>query len=323
MKRNLLLTASLAMSAVFLPQLAAAANVSCGDTIDGISVVLDGNVGPCSGTAVTLKNGAVLDMNTYRIACENSSSNIGVSVQGGTLQNGLIGNCHTACVEVTGSAGSDASVVERVTAYASGGTGFRIIAEEPATVENCAAYGMGTDAFYVSGAEHKLTNNSVVTCGEAAFQIAADGASLSGNRATDCQIGFEVQAAAKLKGNSSVAEDTYDFSITGNGSSLVSNTAMRSSVGFRITGNGNRLKKNRSYGQGSNISVDGDANVVTGNIVAASSIGIALQTGATNSVIRKNLAAGNLGTDLYTYLPGCGSNIVQSNLGNSNDACLD
>jgi parallel beta-helix repeat protein len=305
---------------------ARAANVSCNQFLDGVSVVLDGNVGPCSGVGVTLINGATLDMNGFQLDCDGSALTVGVNVQSGsTLRNGIIRGCAFAGVQLTGTGDS---TVEYVNSGYNAGFGFTVQSSGRSTIRNNTALYNNNVGFFVATGENRMSGNTSTDNGMSGFVLLGSGTSASGNHASENgQRGFDVGSEQKLRGNVASANAGPGFQIHGTDSTLVGNTAAINSWGFHVLGIDNTLSKNVATNNVQfGIYIDGgDGNTVSGNRVTGNEAnGIFTDSDADDNVIKKNFAFANVpGEDLSSLTFDCGTNIWSANLGQSQEPCVD
>jgi len=94
---RLLGIAAVALIVVIGPGLlreASAGHAACGAVLGpGGSHVLDSNVGPCPGTALTLIGPVTLDMRGRTVSCGGGSIGIDISGRGVQLRNGTVRDC--------------------------------------------------------------------------------------------------------------------------------------------------------------------------------------------------------------------------------------
>jgi parallel beta-helix repeat protein len=317
---------TLVFASLTVAEPARAANVACNSFLDGVTVVLDGNVGPCSGVGVTLLNGATLDMNGFQIDCDGSALTVGVNVQtGSTLRNGVIQGCSFAGVQVTGAGGS---TVEFVNSGYNAGFGFNVQSSGKSTLRNNTALYNGNVGFYVATGENRVTGNTATDNTFSGFVLTGNGTQAMGNHASENgQRGFDVGSGQKLRGNVASANFGPGFSVYGTGSALIGNTAAINSWGIHVTGIDSTISKNVATNNVQfGIFVDGgEENVISGNRVTGNEAnGIHTNSASANNVIKKNFAFANVpGEDLSSQTFDCGTNTWSDNLGQSQEPCAD
>jgi parallel beta-helix repeat protein len=303
-----------------------AANVACNSFLDGVEVVLDGNVGPCSGVGVTLLNGATLDMNGFQLDCDGSPLTVGVNVQAGsTLRNGVIQGCSFAGVQVSGTGDS---TVEYVNAGYNAGFGFNVQSSGKSVLRNNTALYNGNVGFYVATGENRVTGNSATDNTLSGFVLNGTGTQAMNNQASENgQRGFDVGSEQKLRGNVASANFGPGFRVYGTGSTLIGNTATINSWGIHVTGIDNTISKNVTTNNVQfGIYVEGgEENAISGNRVTGNEAnGIFVNSAAENNVIKKNYAFANVpGDDLLSQSFDCGSNTWSDNLGQAQEPCVD
>lgn len=316
----------LALASVIAATPVQAANVACNAVLDGVSVVLDGNVGPCGGVGVTLLNGATLDMNGYMLECNGAALTVGVNVQSGaTLRNGVVQGCAFAGVQVTGTGDS---TVEYVNAGYNTGFGFNVQSSGKSTLRYNTALYNDNVGFYIATGGNRITGNTSTDNGLSGFYLNGPGTTASGNVASENgQGGFDVGSEQKLKGNVASANFGPGFVVFGVDSSVNGNTAAINSWGFHVTGLRNTVSKNVATNNVQfGIYLDGaEGNVIGGNRVTGNEAnGIHVDSDASENLIKKNYAFSNVqGEDLSSQTFDCGTNVWIDNLGQSQEPCAD
>ncbi len=310
----------IATTMLLLPAAAHAANVNCGDVIDGVDVVLDGNVGPCAGTAVTVTNGGSLDLDSHFIVCDGSPFSIGVVVSNGSeLRNGLITGCDFSGVQVTGTTGSK---VEHVGSWMNG-EGFSLYASGKSTIRYNVAYQNSNSGFLAAG-PHRLTGNQSYANGGDGFLANVDGASFSGNLSSDNGgHGYNMNGGVKMKNDVALSNSGDGFLFSGFAASAKSIVASNSTAGIRVTGNDNKISKCRANITGTGIRLEGNANSVSGCSIHQAGTGISAFFAAADNQIKKNIVSYAGGHALETGVAGCGTNTWTGNVGDGNDPCID
>lgn len=303
---------------------ALAANVACGDVIDGTTVVLDGDVGPCAPSLkVTVQNGGTLDLNGNTISCDGGMFGIAVLVNnGGTVRNGTVTGCEFSGIQVGGATGA---VVENVISRNNTGTGFTVYSTGPTTLRYNTASQNDDDGFYVSASGSRLTSNSAWDNGSDGFAIAGSNVLMTGNRAVEnFSYGFALAGnAMKLKSNSSTANGGMGYYVTGNENLILGSVSDADSYAFYISGSDNLLSKSLVSSGTVGLYLNGDANTISGNRFADGSQGITQSAFADNNVLKKNQAWGNTGNDFSSETITCGTNTWTGNKGGSRtDACM-
>lgn len=171
-------------TALSLTQAPAARALECGDTISaGETVVLDGNVGPCTQETggIWIEGPATLDLNGFSITCEITTgpSPVGIRVEGhrARVQNGHVLGCRrgvvllgegghrvshmTAAYSQEGgfSVGAKRNIVKRCESLFNQGRGFTVYGRRQTIKRNLAADN-GDHGFVVSGQRHLLSRNA-------------------------------------------------------------------------------------------------------------------------------------------------------------------
>jgi len=313
-------------STVLVPASLQAANVACGDILSGTSVVLDGNVGPCATShAISVINGAKLDLNGFTVSCDGSTGSVGVTVaQGSTLRNGIVTGCEFTGVQVSGSKGS---LLEHVIARDNPGAGISVFSTDASTLRNNAAAGNGTDGFFVATAGSKLVSNVAWDNGTNGFLITA-AVSSSGNRSTGNFNGFRIDGnGGKFKNDVAIANGSLGFIVNGDGNSLKKVIGDSTGYGVYLSGNENDVVKAVLSGNSNGVYITGDGNLVSGSRVlgggGAQNYGLRLGPFADNNVIKKNHFWGHGTADLASDVVTCGSNVFSGNAAATRtDACM-
>ena len=131
--------------------------IGCGDTLIGPAAFkLDSDLTCDVSPALTLTNGAKLDMNHHTVTCDTATVGIQINDAGSDLKNGGVTRCTTAGVVVDGTGGHH---VKGVTSWGNGGDGFQITSENN-VLENSAGNNNGGDGVQVSGDGNVLNVNT-------------------------------------------------------------------------------------------------------------------------------------------------------------------
>lgn len=308
------------------PAAARAANVVCGQTIDGDSVVLDGNVGPCPGIAITLTNGATLDLNAHQVTCNGGPATVGVVVKNGSqLKNGRVSACTFSGVEIDGSAGN---TVQHITSTKNG-YGFTVYASGISTLKFNVALANTSDGFFATSAPHKLVSNTAVSNGGAGFYASA-GAQLRYNHAVEnTGSGFRLGSDTRLKANFASANTQYGFDFVGQNNQLNGCVAIANSWGFVVDGDNNQIKKSLgNANSGAGIETSAANTVVSASVFDANGTsngpyeGMLIAPGTATSTFKKNQAWGNHSIDIDVIDVTCGTNTFSGNQGFANAPCV-
>lgn len=317
-----LLTAILPMFLCGTPALAA--NVACGDVIDGTAVVLNGDVGPCPpALKVTVQNGGSLDLNGNRVSCDGGPFGVGVQVtDGGSVRNGIVSGCEFSGVQLGGTGG----VVENVASRDNTGMGFAVYTSTASTLRYNTASNNDGDGFFVAASGSRLTSNSASNGGANGFAITGDSVQLTGNRAIEnFSYGFHLSGnGCKLKTNQSIHNNSMGFYVTGSGNSLSGSIAELESYGYYISGNDNVLSKSSASSGYVGLYLNGDGNSISSNRFANATQGITQSFFADNNEIEKNVAWSHTSWDFGSETVVCGTNTWKGNKGGTRtDPCME
>lgn len=352
---------SLALLTLLLVQTAAHAQVTCGQTITG-KTVMTANLESCAADpALTLSAGAELDMQGFRI---NSCSGVGIRIMGdgAKLYNGVVDSCGSTGVDVNGNKNKVTSIV------VIDSDGINIIGSKN-QVKNSfvrgsgVAYAIDGDAnhlkgnatqlavlgYAVVGNGNKLSSNVAAEIDQDGVLVEGSGNKLQGNAAIESEVGFDIEGSNNtLKGNAADLSIDTGFYIEqySNGTSKVQNNSAvgNDASGFDVEGTLNngevKVSKNRATANGDEgfhvelhvaisknaASSNGGNGILIGDSVATGNItlmnGIGIRTQGDGSVITKNIALGNTMNDLFAF-SACLDDMFSANVfRTSNNPCI-
>jgi hypothetical protein len=302
------------LGAALGPPAPAAAQVACGDTIGPKeTVVLTADLAGCTSAtdpALRVVGPATLDMNGFRVLCDQGDPPTGVRVEG-TKAKVLRGGAD-GCVsglDLTGGGGRHQ--VEDFVATRSSADGVAINSGGN-KLRRVASTGSGDDGFDVDGDGNKIDDAEAVGSGGEGFEIGGDGNKLKRILAT----GSTQDGIAFLGDGNSVKDGRF---------------AANLEDGIDIDGDGNKVDRSVASANGdgddvdpfpvdAGVEVDGDDNQLTKLLVLDNdSSGIWVTTGADRNLLKQNTS---LGHDLDARQEGadCGTNRWQKNEFGSSDA---
>jgi parallel beta-helix repeat protein len=236
--------------------------VDCGDSIGvGETVTLTGDLGPCSGRALTIEGPARLNLNGFTVNCGEGKDGIRVNGQKAIIQNGTVRDCDTA-VDVRGN-------------------GYHQIVN--LTVDNNE---IGFRLRSGSSVNH-LINNTATNNSDRGFRVdeGSDNNKLTNNFAEFSNKGFRIDGDNNnIVGNEANNNASENFQIKGNNNRLVNNTA---------NGGPEECFLIDEIDEG----VGGDENQLINNHATGCLDGFVFSAGAEGNSITNNRALGN-GTDL-------------------------
>ncbi|HYC53566.1 MAG TPA: right-handed parallel beta-helix repeat-containing protein [Candidatus Binatia bacterium] len=278
--------------------------VGCGTVIDaGETVVLTNNVGPCDdpvSNAITLEEGATLDMNGFTVTCANNNANmiiadgIFLAGSGATLSNGKVVGCD-AGVWMSGTGRHRVSDVE-----ADGNNiGFLVQGgSDKNRLDGNRALNSTFSGFHVDGDKNKMTLNSSEANGQAGFRMTGDKNKLLENEASGNEWGFQPFGARNK---------------------LIENDALENDFGIDLAGDRNKAVRNESAnntGRGINVTESG-AKVIKNEVTNNGGDGIRVAATTTKVKVVGNIATGNGtgdGLDLRDMDPACAGHIWKKNV---------
>ena len=293
--------------------------VNCGDVIGpNETVVLGQDLLACDDTAptaLTVIGPAMLDLNGYRVGCEDVDGNgavpDGIALVGkkATVWNGQVENCREGVVV----AGEGKHRVEEVTTTLNTRNGFHVASDGSRLYRNDADTNE-LNGFRVDGDKNDLRDNAATTT------LRFNGFNVSGDK-------------NKLRLNRAIANDAKGYNIGGDKNKLDQNIASHNdSEGFTVSGNKNTLRKNLATENGYHgYQLQGDKNKLIDNQALDNGrAGIRVQNGYEKNLIMKNTASGNdtkggePDSDLEDLNPDCGSTRWRDNdFNTSNQACIE
>jgi parallel beta-helix repeat protein len=315
-------------SAVLIGLLAdgAEAQVACGDVIQpGTTVVLQGNLGPCSkqlGGPALVVDSAVLDLNGFTVSCEPGLP-LGVVLAGRRAQlvNGTVSGCRYGVV----LRGLGRHRVQGVRAELSEYAGFTVQSHRNRIRDSVAADN-GTKGFGVSGDSNRI-ENSEAHGNFRGMLIKGRRNRLKANTVLDNEgVGVYVRGDRnRLHDNVTDGNGAHGVVLAGKSNVAAGNRAQgNGGAGMRITGakngsEGNTVQDN----QGTGVDVLGLGNRVARNEASGNGVaGIAVATGAGDNKLDRNTASLNLGGNLVDANPGCLTNEWSDNQGGGNQGCV-
>jgi hypothetical protein len=302
---------------------------ACGSTVGGpgVTVVLDGDVSPCTGTALFLAPGTVaLDLGGFTISCsawDPEGSQSGVNALGVTapveIRNGTVTGCR---IGVQGNL--DSRIVNMTINGGEGG--FSGGSCESSTVSNANYAGFGLH-------RGKSRDCHGINNGQTGISINTydnDRASLSDSTASGNGIsGIVVYGSVALSNVVSENNGDAGFSVSSNGLVKIKDctASENGGNGFRLATSDRRVKVSRSLaennGEDGFFIFDGDVklsgNIATGNVVAGFSSGPYVDRGR----IKGNESLGN-GVDMFDASATCEmTNWNMNTFGTSNVSCIE
>jgi hypothetical protein len=170
--------------------------------------------------AITVRDGAVLDLGGYTLSVGGSQRAVQLEGHGAVLKNGRIGTCLTVCVELDGDGGH---LIEHVTLDQSPSTdvGFLVRSGGNRLASNQA------DRFFIAfeviGSSNGLMGNISVAA-DVSFFVPGDGNRLWRNTSSQPFAGLIIDGNAnRIIGN--VVSETFDrgISVSGEGNLLLLN----------------------------------------------------------------------------------------------------
>jgi len=251
MKRYWLAASILSVSVAAHPLVAVA--VECGDVVVGpASVRLERDLFCFGATALTVRDGATLNLGRHSLTCLSGGTGIAVEGQGARVGGGVVTGCEVG-VAVSG----EGHLVHDIRARFNG-LGFRA----DAGVVGLRLRGNGAEfnqaaGFQVVGDGNTVASNVAFGNGDAAIVVRGDDNLVSRNR---------------TNGNCLMVGCAAAFVVGGSGNRLVRNTATGEETSIVLTGGASAsvVTRNRiRYGLARGILVEQEAtgNVLRGNVV--------------------------------------------------------
>jgi hypothetical protein len=274
MKRYWLAASILSVSIAADPRVAVA--VDCGDVLVGpASVRLDRDLSCAGATALTVRDGATLNLGRHSLTCLAGGTGIAVEGQGARVAGGVVTGCDVG-VAVSGGEGH---LVYDIRARFDG-IGFRAAAG----VEGLRLRGNGAEfnraaGIQVVGDRNTIASNVAFGNGDAAIVVRGDDNVVSRNR---------------TNGNCLTVGCTAAYVVGGSGNRLVRNTATGEETGIVLT-------------RGTSASV-----VMRNRIRYGLARGILVEEGAAGNVLRGNLVR-TVGADLVDGNGSCVANDWRGN----------
>ncbi len=263
--------------------------VACGDVLTGPgSFKLEQDLLCATTPALTVRDGATLDLGGHTVRCADLGNGIAVAGEGARLLNGRVTDCNDG-VSLSGSG----HLVKRVRS-AFNVRGF--LAEDGldgARLHDNSAEFNGAGGFLVFGDDNVLTRNASFGNGDTAVFVIGNGNTLSRNATNGNCIAGGCAAA---------------YVIGGDDNDVSRNTATGEDTGFLLTSgfggaSGNELSKNKA--------------------LFSFLAGIVLQDGATGNRLVRNTASG-AGTHLVDFNQECDANVWKKNVfATRNQTCIE
>jgi hypothetical protein len=275
--------------AIIVTRASPAAAVGCGDVLSGPgSFRLDQDLLCDTTTALTVRDGATLDLRGHTVTCAADLDNgIVLAGRGARLLNGMVTGCNDG-VALSGSR----HLVKRVRS-AFNVRGF--VAEDGLAAarldRNSAEYNRA-GGFLIVGTDNVIIRNAAFGNGDVAILIIGDGHTLSRNA---------------TNGNCIVGGCTAAYVIAGDDNAVSRNTATGEDTGFLVMSGddgatGNTLRRNKA--------------------LFSFLAGIVVQEGASGNALVHNTAGGP-GVDLVDFNEECAGNVWRRNVFEfANQACI-
>lgn len=266
---------------------APAVAVTCGEVLSGPgSHRLDADLACNASPALTVRDGARLDLGGHTVTCTGGGDGIVLAGTRARLSNGVVTGCDDG-IALSGSAHQ----VKRVRATFNT-RGF----VTDGTLDQSRLYDDGAEfntrgGFLVVGADNSVTRNAAFGNGDVAIFVAGSGNTVSRN---------------ETNGNC-IPGGCAAYVIGGDDNEVSRNSATGEDTGFLVmpgTGPGNVFRK----------------NVALFSFVA----GIVVQDGATGNLLTRNVATGGGGIGLFDFNLDCAGNVWKNNaFDTANQACID
>ena len=280
----------------------------CGQTLSAGSVVLTGDVGPCTTTPALTLVDARLDMRGHTVSGDDAGTENGVVLggQGSVLENGTVRDAFNG-VRV---AGDGFHIVRKVTSKSNINDGFLVDVEFNNILRSNSANANGGNGFLVETNSNYLANNKAV------------GNSLQGFELRDVSNNALWKDSSIRNGG-----DGFFVDLGTNSSALVGNKSIGNDDGFDIEGTGNDLfnntaSKNAGGGE-SGFDIEGDVNDIGGNkAIENKGDGIAVGGIAAGNDLIANIAKDNREGDLVDFVDACESNRWEGNKGTRDPDCI-
>ena len=305
---------NISLLTAFLTTSADADTFNCGDTINtGGTVSLTADVGPCDDNvepALTVVAPTVLNLNGYRVFCEDTNGNgvvpngILMTGNGGKIKDGTV----EGCVDNIQLGNDDSGASEGshiVVGVVSKNTGFD-------------AEGDGGDCFDIATANNKLKDSTAKNCSDDGIDIDGDNNVVKDNVVDG--IGDNCLAANgasnRIKENEIVGCTDRGIDLDGNSNIVIDNEVSQTGKeGIRADdGSFNIIKENEvSEGAEEGIKIESQGNIVRSNESEDNAgAGILVKEGGGTNIIKANEAEDNL-VDLVDENADCGTNVWSNN----------
>jgi parallel beta-helix repeat protein len=288
--------------------------VQCGDVLGPGGVYKLNKDLYCNATpAITVLDGAHLNLNGHTLTCGPGLSPIGIQLKGqrASVVNGTVLECDRGVV-LGGSGKHRVSRIEYATA-------------SPGT---CQAFVVKTDG-------NRLVRNSATGC-DGCFEISGDGNWLIYNFAYDGPgVGFWLFHSGEnnhLFHNIAVSHYAEGFLISGENNNLIGNEAVdtlfENGAGFEIGGAGNRLWRNRSSDNGGDgLKLFSASNRLMGNVAKDNQKSGIIVYGTDNIIIRNKAFGNGNGVNFFDLNDdnlNCDNNIWNKNkFDTRNSECIE
>ena len=333
--------------------------VTCGQTLDSGSFVLESDLGPCddpTGVAALTVNGTVetpatLDLAGFSVICQDLNGKkgvpIGILITGDsvTVTNGKVIGCKTG-VQVTGTGGH---LVKNVTAENSTSSGF-VIKSDGNRINAATATDGLADGFAVTGSKNLVAHSTASNNALAGFNVSSGHNRVKSNTATgNGGAGFGVSGSHTKVGantadgntgpgfalggdrnrvgaNAATVNGGAGYGVTGNRAQLKTNTASgNTGDGFTFIGSENKVSANTADGNSGNgfaVTITSSLNKLQGNTTTASGKAGITVSGLSN-LITGSTAQSDAVVDLEDTNPNCQSNHWKGNtFGTKSQDCI-
>jgi hypothetical protein len=301
-----------------------ATTVTCGQTLDSGTFVLESDLGPCddpTGPAALTVNGTVdtpatLDLAGFSVICQDLNGKkgvpIGIVITGDsvTVTNGKVIGCKIG-VQVAGTGGH---LLKNVTAENSTSSGF-VIKSDGNRINAATATGGLADGFVVTGSKNLVAKSTAGSNAQAGFSVSSGHNRVKSNTATgNGGAGFGVSGSHdKVSANTADGNTGPGFALVGDRNRVGANAATgNGGAGYGVTGNRIHLKTNTASGNtGDGFTFIGSLNKVSGNTADGNSgngFAIAITSSLNKLVGNTSNAGGKVGITVSGL-----SNLIKGN----------
>lgn len=242
----------------------ALAAIACGDVVSA-AATLDGDLVCQSDPALTIDQGAELDLGGHTVVCDGTATGVLLEGASARLDDGAVVGCAVAVV----IAGDGGHTVRRVTASGLD-RGVLVLSDGNVVVRNAVLRGSMDAAIQVDGSGNRMLLNAVTGSIDQGFEINGDDNLIEANQIGAVAEGVRLTGTNnRVLGNDIIGATERGIEVRAGGHEIRGNRiADGSADGIAIFSDGNVVEDNSIYGHGDQgLFVSGFDNRITGNRV--------------------------------------------------------